>query len=161
MVARLITQKRLKEVLNYDHESGIFTWAIYKKCVAKGSVAGSIKTTGYLAIGIDYKNYSAHRLAWLYVYGHLPNKSLDHIDKCKTNNAIKNLRECSYSENSLNIDKSKRNSTGYLGVSYRPERDKYQTQLCVGGKRMHLGYYDSAEKASQAYLKAKSIYMNI
>jgi hypothetical protein len=160
MVARLITQKRLKEVLNYDHENGIFTWAIYKKCVAKGDVAGTIRpTTGYLSIGIDYKVYSAHRLAWLYVYGYLPIKPLDHIDRCKTNNSINNLRECSHSENSLNMDKSKRNTTGYLGVSYRPERDKFHSQLCVGGKRLHLGYYDTAKKASEAYLKAKKLHV--
>ncbi|WP_170996193.1 hypothetical protein [Escherichia coli] len=52
------------EVLDYNKETGIFTWK--KKLSARGAVgkvAGTI-SYGYNAINIDGVRYFAHRLAW-------------------------------------------------------------------------------------------------
>ena len=62
-MATRLTHERLLEVLNYCQETGEFTWNVYKKCVKRGSLAGSINGK-YLKICIDYRVYLAHRLAW-------------------------------------------------------------------------------------------------
>lgn len=87
----MITQDRLKEVLLYDPERGIFTWCENMSPRAcSGSLAGHVRTDGHIGIGIDGFKYLAHNLAWLYVYGTCP-KRLKHRDGKKRNNAITNL----------------------------------------------------------------------
>jgi hypothetical protein len=77
----MITQNRLKEVLSYDKDTGIFIWIKpTSRRVTKNSKAGVIYATKYIAIAIDKKRYAAHRLAWLYVHGKFPDNNIDHID---------------------------------------------------------------------------------
>lgn len=99
-----MTQEELHQLLEYNPETGEFFW---KSCVSKrikvGQKAGSIcKIHGYELIGIKNKQYRAHRLAWLYVYGKWPNPEIDHINRVKTDNRIANLREADRSMNNLN-----------------------------------------------------------
>ena len=99
----MITQTRLKELLNYDPISGIFTWKTSRGGRKPGSIAGTkCIHKGYITIQIDGTLYRAHRLAFLYMIGRLPEDQVDHIDRCKDNNAWSNLRECTQAENQLN-----------------------------------------------------------
>jgi hypothetical protein len=68
----ILTQERLKEVLNYDPETGIFTRAVKRHKYPAGEKAGTVEFNGYIVIRISGKTYKAHRLAWLYVYGEWP-----------------------------------------------------------------------------------------
>ena len=116
-----ITQQRLKEVLSYNEETGKFTWLISKtNSVKVGSIAGcSHKSLGYIVIRIDGKLHYAHRLAWLYVHGHLPNENklqIDHIDGDRANNTLYNLKESTSAENNRNQRRQSRNTSGSTGV---------------------------------------------
>ena len=69
----MITQSRLKELLNYDHETGIFNWitGASKGGFKAGRECKCLDVHGYIQINLG-KNGSvqkAHRLAWLYTYG--------------------------------------------------------------------------------------------
>lgn len=94
-------QTRLKELLHYDPNTGIFTWRVNRRgrFARKGSVAGTVDFNGYIAMGVDNRRYYAHRLAWLYVFGYYPPEDTDHINEIKTDNRIVNLRCASRSEN--------------------------------------------------------------
>ena len=48
--------------------------------------------------------------------------------------------------------------TGFLGVSLRKSTGRYEAHIKVGEKKVHLGYFDTAEQAHAIYLKAKSMY---
>jgi hypothetical protein len=88
----MLTQKKLKELINYYPEFGIFTWrGVGGVKSVKDMQAGSIYKNGYYYIQIDRKRYLAHQLAWLYIYGEIPNKRIKHIDGNKINNKISNL----------------------------------------------------------------------
>ena len=99
-----IAQERLYEILDYDSETGIFTWKIGRRKCKKDSIAGSLTGEGYWQIKIDNKLYLSHRLVFLYVDGYLPENKIDHIDRNKLNNRRNNLREVSQTCNTRNCN---------------------------------------------------------
>ena len=100
----MITQEYLKSVLYYDKDTGLFTWKISNKKghVKEGKLAGSKDNRGYVKIQINKKDYTAHRLAWFYIYGEWPKQVIDHINRIKFDNRIENLRDVSVLENNKN-----------------------------------------------------------
>ncbi|WP_217992144.1 HNH endonuclease signature motif containing protein [Providencia rettgeri] len=106
-------------------------------------------TTGYVEIQIDGIRYKAHRLAWLYCYGVMPDKQVDHINSCKTDNRITNLREATRSQNQQNTGLTKSNKSGRKGVYFRD--GKWQAQAQINGKKYHLGRHKSIDEASKVY----------
>lgn len=87
----MLTVERLRELLDYDPETGVFRWKEPRRKCRVGEVAGSLRKDGYVKIQVDGRFYQAHRLAWLCVYGVWPS-AIDHIDGNRANNAIANLR---------------------------------------------------------------------
>ena len=86
-----LTQKKLKKILKYNSETGVFTWLVSKSGI-KRKLAGSIDREGYRRIGIEGKNYSASRLVWLYMEGYFPEYQIDHINRIKNDDRWENLR---------------------------------------------------------------------
>jgi len=155
----MITQKRLKEVLNYNTETGIFTRLISTTIAVKvGDIAGRIKKNGYSEIMVDSKRYPSHRLAWLYVYGEMPKNEIDHIDGNPRNNSINNLRECNRFEQHQNRASSKSGSSKYLGVYWHKTSNKWAAQIRSNKKSFHLGFFETEESAFNAYCSAKKLF---
>ena len=152
----MLTQERLKELLDYDPETGVFVRKASRGTAKAGSVAGCMYNTGYIMIRIDSKDYTAHRLAWLYVYGCWPTNQIDHINRVKDDNRLCNLREATQSENNWNVGKYKNNKSGLTGVSWHNSTKKWQAQISVNGKLIYLGLFDTPEEGHAAYLKAKA-----
>lgn len=147
-----ITQDVLKCILQYDPISGIFTWIkkISDKTVI-GKQAGSLKE-GYRFIRISRKVYREHQLAFMYMRGFFP-EQVDHIDHNGSNNSWKNLEESDYQKNGKNHPKTKRNSTGHVGVSQRPD-GKYVARIYVDKKHKFLGSFFTIEEAIAARKQA-------
>lgn len=135
-----LTQARLKELLNYDPDTGIFTRNITFYGKEKGQVAGHIRKDGYTRIAVDGKKYYAHRLAWLYIYGYFTENEIDHKDMNTSNNSISNLREASHLCNMRNKSTLSNNTTGVTGV-YRIKTGKWRSQIVIGGSRKDLGTF--------------------
>jgi hypothetical protein len=152
-----LTQERLKELLHYDPETGIFTNLTQRgKRIKIGGVAGCKHSLGYIHVTINSKIYKAHRLAWLYVNGKFPETCLDHINEIKDDNRILNLRMATHQDNLHNISSPHVDTTsGYLGVSWHKDRKKWQVRIMVNGRNKHLGYFNTAEESSAVYLAAK------
>jgi hypothetical protein len=152
-----LTAQRLRDLLDYEPNTGIFTRRVWRGGTSRaGSVAGaSHGKTGYLQISVDGRLYFAHRLAWLHYYGEHPKKHIDHINGDKSDNRISNLRDVSRSVNLQNVRRARVDNlaTGLLGVIR--SRDKFSAHIFVDGKSKHLGVYSTAPEAHAAYLIAK------
>jgi len=151
-----ITRERLKHVLSYDVNTGLFTWLNPSgRRVSRGRLANRTTCYGYIQIMIDNVNYYAHRLAWLYVYGEWPSGILDHINRNKQDNRITNLRVVSHSENHHNMTHPpKRNKHEWVGVTKAPY-GKYSAKIRWNGERLWLGTFDTPKEAGKAYIKKK------
>lgn len=149
-----LTANSLADLLDYDASTGVFTWRVRKSQAMKpGCIAGTTTNReGYRRICINGEAHYAHRLAWLYVYGKWPSREIDHIDGDAGNNAISNLREATGSQNQFNQGKKKHNRSGHKGVT--KYRSGWRARIACRGAQIHLGYFDNAELAAEAYAKA-------
>lgn len=117
-----LTAERLRELLSYDPETGIFRRVATRRQVKSGDIAGSDDGKGYWRIRVNGEKHRAHRLAWLYVNGAWPIDQLDHINGDKLDNRICNLREATNSENQQNRSLPKSNTSGRLGVHFDKQK---------------------------------------
>ena len=150
-----LTVEYLREVLDYNPETGIFTWRVARSGVKFGGVAGTLTLKGYCQIGLSAKLYLAHRLAWLYVNGSFPKSILDHVNGDRTDNRIANLRVCNNSTNQENRSLGGSGAIPYLGVSFHKKTRKFRALIKFQGVLKHLGLFPTALEAHHAYLTAK------
>jgi hypothetical protein len=150
----MITQARLKELFEY-RDGALYN--IKSRNTAKaGCRAGTTSTKGYRKISVDRKIYSEHHLVWLYHYGIMPKKLIDHINRIRDDNRIENLREVTLIENCHNRNISKHNKSGAIGVSYHSQTGKWKAVIQYNRKGHYLGLFDTVEEATKAYYKKKS-----
>lgn len=150
-----VTQADVRELLDYDPETGVFTWRDHRSSrVRAGDVAGHVGRNGYRRIKIGGVHYLAHRLAWLYMTGGWPPEEVDHRNGCKDDNRFDNLRCASSSQNKWNKGANITNPLGLRGVTHvkRGLSKPYRAVIKVGEQSRHLGYFETAEEAHEAYL---------
>ena len=155
-MSNYITQDRLKEILAYDSNTGVFTWNANVSNIKRGNEAGYRSKRGYVFIKADKHLYLAHRLAWMYMTGKFPDEKIDidHINQVKFDNRFSNLRLASRSENQRNVVRYSNNTTGFKGVSFHKQSGKYKAYIKHNYQSKHLGVFDSPEEASSAYTAA-------
>lgn len=151
----MVTLEILADHLDYNPETGVFTWLVQRRGGARaGDRAGSVNSEGYILIGLCGKFYRAHRLAWFCTYGEWPKSEIDHINRDKTDNRICNLRDVTRQTNSENVTRPNRgNVSGFRGV--RAKRHRWLAEIRINGKQKQIGTFDSPEEAHTAYLAAK------
>lgn len=155
MTKQIITQKRLKELLHYDPETGIFKWKIRPaNCIQIGDIAGTLNMYGYISILFKRKHYQAHRLAFLYMTGKIP-EEVDHINHTRNDNRWRNLDESSRKANAKNKGIGKNNTSGVVGVYFNKNAGKWKATIKVNGKGVHLGYFEGIEDARKAKKEAE------
>lgn len=154
-----LTQGLVRQLLDYDPETGVFAWRDRDQTVPKnrswnsryaGKAAGAKKaSTGYIVISIHDKNWLAHRLAFLWMIGRLPFADVDHANGRRDDNRWANLRDATRQENCWNVEgygASKRR-----GVTFHKRDNKFQALIRIDGRNKSLGYFDSAGAAEVAY----------
>ena len=95
----MITQKRLKELLHYCPDSGVFTrLKSTSNRVKVGDIAGWKGKNGYIGINVGGVKERAHRLAFLYMTGDFPVFQTDHI------NGIRDIYSSSHFNYALDIN---------------------------------------------------------
>ncbi len=148
----MMTVDRLKSLLEFNPNTGVFNWI--KK---NGKVAGCT-SRGYVLIKIDGFSYPAHRLVWLLEHGEFPEDCLDHINHDRSDNRLVNLREVSRNENSKNKSLHSNNTSGVSGVTWNENAKRWQAQIKVDRKLIYLGVHIQFSEAVDARKNAEVLY---
>ncbi len=157
----MLTVRRLKELLHYDSKTGDFIWLVRTSGRNPvGSLAGYTEppprpNAGRRQIRIDRKLFYAHRLAWFYTMGAWPPDGVDHINGDPSDNRLANLRLATQSQNSRNRGTPKNNTSGFKGVSWHSQLNKWTVRIKKPeGKYLYLGLFDTKKAAADAYQRA-------
>lgn len=159
------TDKRLRDLLIYEPDTGLFRWKVDRiltsgrAIVSAGDIAGTRTRNGYVRIRCKGRQYSAHRLAWVFVHNRWPAEHIDHANGIKHDNRLCNLREATATQNNANARISQRSTSGLKGATWHIRKRRWIGYIHLKGRRIHLGYFDKPEDAHAAYVaKAKELY---
>lgn len=76
---------------------------------------------------------------------------VDHCDHQRLNNQRSNLRICTRSQNKMNIKGQANNTSGFKGVSWRKDINKWRARVNVDGKEINLGCFSDKIEAARVY----------
>lgn len=140
--------ERLREVLNYNPETGEFHWR---------EQAGSIDANGYRVITIDGQQYPATHLAVLFMTGELPTDGMhvDHRNRTPGDDRWENLRVATPSQNAANTSLYKSNKSGARGVVWDAAVSKWMAYIKVNGKQRTIGRFALFDDACAARSKVE------
>jgi hypothetical protein len=153
----LLTQKRLKEILRYDPETGVWTHSTGGHGKHVGEIAGTITVHGYRQLCIDYVRYRSARLAFLYMTGKWPKCEAEHENRIRHDDRWSNLRDWTVAQNAMNRAVSPRNKLGFKGVSIIKRSGLYGAFITRNGKSRNLGEFKTPELAQQAFIDAGGV----
>jgi hypothetical protein len=151
-----ITAELVREMLDYDAETGVLKWRVRpSQGVRAGAVTGSPRSDGYLGVRIRMTQQLAHRLAWMWMTGDWPpaGYEIDHINTNRADNRWRNLRLATRSQNRMN-------SAGVIGrtlpkgVTPSKRGKPFKAAIAVDGRMRHIGAFATPEEASAAYERA-------
>lgn len=151
-----IPHSELLRRFSYCPETGILIRRVkVGKRYEAGQIAGFTDPKGYRRVGINKQAFGVHQVAWYYFHEVWPEMEIDHINGDRSDNRISNLRLASRAVNAGNRHGPRKdNILGVIGVQKRGY--KYSARIQFGGKQRHIGLFESAEQAEQAYWKEKA-----
>jgi hypothetical protein len=140
----------------YTPENGELRWRIGSRRRPAGELAGtpSKKEKNRIVVGFMNRTYKAHILIWAYQTGNWPKNQIDHINENPFDNRWENLREATKAQNMRNITKIRSNTSGYKGVGWSKNCQKWRAYIWADGVSYHLGLFATKEEAFVAYKEA-------
>ncbi len=151
----MVTKKLLHEL--FEYKDGELYWKKSpSKIVKAGSKAGFLNSNNRKQVKIFQNHYLIHRVIFMMFYGWLP-EFIDHIDNNQLNNKIENLRPATRSQNQCNR-KTQKSLSGIKGITWCNSQNKWRASFQLNKKKIHVGRFDSLEKAKIAIIEFRSKY---
>jgi hypothetical protein len=146
--------EQIREIKRYlRYEDGKVFWKENRGAkTKKGDRAGSLNSTGYRQIQLNYRSYCEHRIIWLLVHGVWPDNHLDHINGDRLDNRIENLRDVTHRDNLRAFRKPTRGaSSQYRGVSWHKQKNQWCAEITFNGKSTFIGLFKCEVAAAEAW----------
>jgi hypothetical protein len=148
-----VTAELVRQFLQYDPESGIFTWIKRPNAmVAAGDIAGTCHKGALTMIGLRGRKYPAARLAFLWMTGRWPVEEVDHIDRNPLNDRWANLREASRQQNAANRMVPRKSGLP-RGVYPSNKSGRFYAMITIGRECVYLGTFDTPDEAHKAFME--------
>jgi hypothetical protein len=142
-----------RQLLNYDPETGVFTWT-QQDAARAGKRAGVEREDGAFVLTFAGHTVYAHRLAFALVHGEWP-RWVAHLDGNMGNNRISNLRAGTFHQRGMTRKKTRNATTSrFKGVHWSSQSKKWIAHIGVNGRRVYLGIFANEEAAGAAYASA-------
>ena len=152
-----LTQDDVARLFRYDPKTGHLYWREPRFAYHAHTPAGHSHNKGYRQVSINSKEYLVHRIIWLLVHGCHP-PEIDHINGCRDDNRLENLRAVDRSGNQHNAAIRKDNTSGCKGVDFRRRTGRWVARLQLQGSRKFIGSFDSLDDAVAARREAAKLY---
>lgn len=140
-----------RDLLTYNPETGEFRWKVMLGRARVGALAGTVGKRGYRYIRVDGRRFMAHRLAFLFMTGAMPDSDVDHRNCNRADNRWINLRLATSTQNKANTGRRQNNTSGLKGVSWHRGAGRWLAQISVRGQYFYLGLHATKEAAAAAY----------
>ena len=145
--------RRVDTYINYavNRKGQVINLAKHNKVMAQ-----TPNNSGYMRVGLCKRGSRQHKLvhrlvALAFIEEVEGSPQVDHRDGDPLNNHVSNLRFCTRSQNGANTRARSDSKLGVKGVGLDKRSGKYRTAITIDGKRIHLGYFDTAKEAKDAY----------
>ena len=109
---------------------------------------------GYVRCKSKDLNIKLHQ----YILGEKSGFIIDHINRNKLDNRKENLRYATLSQNGMNKSIQSNNTSGYVGVGFRNDRNKWYSFIQVNRKHINLGVFVNLKDAIKARMDAEIKY---
>ena len=147
------------EIEDYDNYM-ISTLGRVKSCLSGKIMKQRLDQKGYPFLGLTKNKkratFRVHRLVAKAFLDDPENDKMvvDHINRCKIDNNVNNLRWVTIKQNQENMGKMKHKagkatSSRYKGVIWNKQQSKWQAKIFSNGKGKHLGFYANEKNAMQ------------
>jgi hypothetical protein len=146
-------ERELRTVLRYEPKTGHFYWLRQIGRSRLDVPAGDTTRMGYRRVKYRGKSYMIHVLAWLFMTGEWPSKSIDHKNCDRADNKWRNLRLATASQNVANSKKKFCSQSGFTGVRKLGHRQRWSSTVYHERKHIYVGTFDSPEQAYAAHLR--------
>ena len=160
---RQVAIEALREALDYNPETGRFTWKfrprdhfqnvkVWKNVNNRfaGKEAGAINKQGYRIIQINGLMLKAHRIVIALADGRWPEYEVDHINQTRDDNRLANLRKATRLENMQNRSQFKSNTSGVTGVFWHKDNKKWVAFIRAANCQTYLGSFVNFDNAVAA-----------
>lgn len=150
-----LTSERVRFLFDYNPASGDLLWRnpTSTRC-AVGDRVGVMASNGRRYVGVDGIKYLAHRIAWLYVHGALPDANIAAKNENYDDLRLDNLYPQSFSETATRNQTRRTNTSGIRGVIWDKDKGKWRAEITRDYQRIMLGRFDTREEAHDAYTQA-------
>jgi len=166
----------LRNLLDYDPQTGILTWRArgpewFKGTDPRGaqwaannwnakfagkSALNCSQRSGYRTGAVLAIPLVAHRVAYAIHTGLTEFPELDHINGDRADNRIVNLRPVSHSENAQNTALYSSNTSGYHGVMWEKSHKAWAVKINIGGRQRRIGRFKNKDDAIAARKRAET-----
>lgn len=157
----VISINDLRKIVRHDPKAGKIYWLDRDDCppnvrarIANREAFINVSNNGYKRGAVRGKFFLAHRVMWALEFGYWP-EEVDHINGVRHDNRIDNLRAVTRAQNGKNLALQARSKSGRIGVTWYIQYQKWAAAIVVDKVRVHLGYFDTIDKAAAARSNAE------
>ena len=153
-----LTQSEIKELFYYNLDTGKLSYKTTSGRRIKNKEAGYLTPQGYRRVKIKGCSYFTHRIVFLFILGRFPKYYVDHINHNRSDNSWKNLREVNDFSNNRNTSKRPNNTSGFNGVCWDKQYQKWVAIIHVNGRNKKLGRFKDKSDAIACRKQANKLY---